>query len=222
MAAKRRVVVLGAAGQAREVDWIIRDLVAAGESFEVLGYVVSDPADPGEYASRDRILGDLAWLFSNRSCFDALALGVGMPQSRLSLASALLGDFGPEWWPSLVHPSVVIDRSTCSVGHGVLLAPGTVVTVNAQFAPFSMANFGSTFGHETRVGSFSVIQPGANIAGGVEIGAEVLVGTGAQILQYRRVGDRAVVGAGAVVTKDVVAGSTVVGVPARAREESAG
>ena len=53
------------------------------------------------------------------------------------------------------------------------------------------------------------------MSGGVVIEEGVLIGTGAQVLQYRRVGRAATVGAGAVVTRDVVGGSTVVGIPAR-------
>jgi acetyltransferase-like isoleucine patch superfamily enzyme len=72
-------------------------------------------------------------------------------------------------------------------------------------------------GHEAHIGAGSVLNPGANIAGGVVLGKGVLVGTGAQVLQYLTVADGATVGAGAVVTKNVAAGETVVGVPAKPR-----
>jgi serine acetyltransferase len=44
---------------------------------------------------------------------------------------------------------------------------------------------------------------------------EVYIGAGAIVLQNRRIGRGATVGAGAVVTADVAAGVTVVGIPAR-------
>jgi serine acetyltransferase len=47
-----------------------------------------------------------------------------------------------------------------------------------------------------------------------------MIGTGAQVLQYLRIGKGATVGAGAVVTSDIPAGTTVVGVPARALERN--
>ena len=65
------------------------------------------------------------------------------------------------------------------------------------------------------VGQFSSIMPGAKIAGDVNIGNEVMVGTGAVILEGIEVGDGARIGAGSVVTKNVAAGTTVVGMPAK-------
>ena len=54
----------------------------------------------------------------------------------------------------------------------------------------------------------------------VRIGKDVWVGGGAIILPGVTIGNGAVVGAGAVVTRDVAAGSTVVGNPARPTKKS--
>jgi maltose O-acetyltransferase len=51
----------------------------------------------------------------------------------------------------------------------------------------------------------------------VTIGANVWIGGGAIILPGVTIGDDAIVGAGSIVTRDVAAGVTVVGNPARAR-----
>lgn len=59
---------------------------------------------------------------------------------------------------------------------------------------------------------------GLEIAHPVAIGANVWIGGGAIILGGVRIGDDAVIGAGAVVTRDVAAGVTVVGNPARPLE----
>jgi maltose O-acetyltransferase len=53
----------------------------------------------------------------------------------------------------------------------------------------------------------------------VSIGREVWIGGGAIILPGVTVGDGAVIGAGSVVTRDVAAGATVMGNPARTKEK---
>lgn len=72
-----------------------------------------------------------------------------------------------------------------------------------------------------RIGRDCVIGPWVTIGtrgsvAGPNIGNGVFIGTGAKLLGGIRVGDRAKIGANAVVLDDVEAGSTVVGIPARA------
>jgi acetyltransferase-like isoleucine patch superfamily enzyme len=58
------------------------------------------------------------------------------------------------------------------------------------------------------------LREGGHRAKAIEIGREVWIGRGVAILGGVQIGDRATVGANAVVTRDVPAGLTVVGIPA--------
>ena len=216
MGPKKRVIVFGAGGFAREVRWLIEEIGSTSEALEFAGYAVSDLSLLGEHDSRDEVLGDLRWLEQNRARFDFLALGIGAPASRLRVADQLVAAFGEQTFPSLVHPSVRYDRRTCRFGPGSLVCAGVTATVNVILEPFALINLHCTLGHEAVIGRASVLNPSVNVSGGVRIGPGVLVGTGAQILQYLEVGAGATIGAGAVVVKPVGSGETVVGIPAKA------
>lgn len=215
---KKRLVVIGAGGFAREVKWLIKEIDDALPGIEFVGYVVSDTSKTGPHDSADEILGDYRWLRDNRARFDALTIGIGTPAVRLKVARELLPDFPISMWPALVHPTVRLDRGSAEMGPGVILCAGVVGTVNLKLRPFSMVNLACTLGHEADIGEGCVLNPTVNVSGGVVLEEGVLVGTGSQVLQYLRVGSGATVGAGAVVTKNVLPGVTVVGAPARPLE----
>jgi len=214
---RKRIVIVGAGGMAREVASALHWINQSEPRFEFLGYVVSDLSRLRDRDSRSQVLGAFSWLEQNRSSVDALALGVGSPATRLKLAAELTELLKEVEWPTLIHPTAVIDLDSAVLGEGCFVGAGAVATVNISLEPFALVNFGVTLGHEAHIGRGSVVNPGANISGGVVIGEGVLVGTGAQILQYLQVGSRAMVGAGAVVTKNVNCDTTVVGVPAHPR-----
>lgn len=213
----RRIAIIGAGGFAREVEWLIREIDPAGAEYRFEGFVVSDPSRLGPNDSTDQVRGGLEWLIGpdGASRVDAVAIGIGTPSARLAVATRV-GVLAPRVeWATLVHPNVRFDARSCHFERGTILCAGVVATVAVTVREFAMVNLGCTLGHEAVVGRGAVLNPTVNVSGGVEIGECVLIGTGAQVLQYVKIGDGATVGAGAVVTTNVAANVTVVGVPAK-------
>lgn len=117
--------------------------------------------------------------------------------------------------PPLVDPTASIG-SHVSIAGGVVIFPACVVNAHARIAQDGIVNSGCVVEHDCVIGDNSHLSPGVRLGGGVIVGHSVHIGIGGVVLPRVRIGDGAVVGAGAVVTRDVEAGLTVVGVPARA------
>lgn len=74
---------------------------------------------------------------------------------------------------------------------------------------------GSHVGHDSRIGAHCDIAPNAVVGGCVTIGDRVKIGMGAVIRPHVTIGNDARIGMGAVVTKDIPAGETWAGNPAK-------
>ncbi|CUH79397.1 serine O-acetyltransferase [Tropicibacter naphthalenivorans] len=101
------------------------------------------------------------------------------------------------WFWSLMCQSEL--HLTTEIGGGLRLTHPTGIIIHPQ----------------ARIGPNCMIFHQVTLAGPVVLGGHVDVGAGAKLIGPLTVGDHAVIGANAVVTRDVPAGATVAGVPAR-------
>jgi sugar O-acyltransferase (sialic acid O-acetyltransferase NeuD family) len=114
-----------------------------------------------------------------------------------------------------VRAASVVQMDDVFIGEGACLSPFVTITSNIRIGRCFHANLYSYVEHDSIVGDFVTLGPGAKINGNVVIGDHAYIGSGAIIRQGLKIGAGAVVGMGSVVTRDVAPGATVVGNPAK-------
>ena len=205
------IVIFGSGGMAREVAFLIEQINEASPQWNILGFVETERARIGQQVGKYRVC------YTEEELFDkslSVAMGIGTPVVNHKIAFRFAKHENIRF-PNLIHPSVIRDEPRVALGRGNIICAGNIFTTDITIGSFNIFNFNGIYAHDVRVGDCCVFNSGVKLSGGVEIGSRCLVGAGATVLQYLKIGDEVTVGAGSVVTKDVAAGTTVVGVPAK-------
>lgn len=206
----RRLVIIGAGGFGREVLSWARQSASHGTEWTVRGFLDDDPEAPGIAGLDVPRLGGVAGYRPEPDDVFTCAIGhVDVKQRCIEAVQAAGGVFVP-----VIHRSVVIGERV-TLGEGVILCPGVIVCPDARIGNFVSVNLHSTIAHDCHVGDFTQIHCHVDVTGNVRVGTCVTIGSHASLLPSVTVGDRTTIGAGSVVNRDVEAGVTVVGVPAR-------
>ena len=197
--------VYGAGGCGRGVLPIVRDQLETGDRL----VFVDDKA--GAAVNGHQVLS-FADFVASEATEKRICIAVANSATRTKLAAqcdaASLKSFS-------VHHDNCIKMDDVEIDEGALFSPFTTVTSNIRIGRHFHCNLYSYIEHDCVIGDFVTFAPAVRCNGNVTIGDRAYIGAGAVIRQGLNIGAGATIGMGAVVTKDVPAGETWVGNPAR-------
>ena len=204
---------MGAGGLGREIALLITQLNAAGAAWDLRGFY-DDRAPAYPSVGGLPYLGTVAELAASPTPL-AVAVAVGSSAGRAAVVARLAAAHLS--FPLLVHPEVALrPEQRLTLGEGCLVQRGCILTCDITLGRFVLLNLGCTVGHDAVLEDFCSLMPHVNVGGGAHLETGAYLGTNATVIHLVRVGAHTTVGAGAVVVRNLPAGITAVGVPARA------
>lgn len=205
-----QLIIVGAGGYAQELLWIVDDMNQVRPTWDFLGYIDPKSRTKKGQLHYDRpILGD--WEDAPLAGSIYFVCGIGSPQSRaIECADAERRGYRPA---TLIHPSVTLARNI-QIGEGTAIGAGCIVAPYAVLGRHCALNLCVSVGHNSQVGDYSVLSPGARLLGSARLAERVFLGANATVYQGRSVGADAVVGANSFLVTNLRKRMSVIGVPA--------
>jgi sugar O-acyltransferase (sialic acid O-acetyltransferase NeuD family) len=206
------LLIAAAGGFGRELAAYARD---AG--FTVTGFLDDDPGAAAQLVGEDAavgVRGTIADYAPAPGRGEQIAIGIGVPATRLRVADALVARGAT--LATVVHPTAWV-APTATLGAGVALAPFACIGPQVTIGDLGLLNTYASLGHDAVLGRGCVFSSYCVATGHTVLGDAVFLGTAAVIAPGVRVGDGARISAGAVAFHEVPAGHLAAGNPARSR-----
>lgn len=208
----QNIAIVGASGHAK----VVADIVACEGKHRIAGLI--DPArDPGERIFGHAVLGgdEGVALLAAEHELAGVIVAIGDNFLRRRVVEHLI-----ELLPGLALISAVHPRATVAsdvvLGAGTVVMAGAIVNPGCRIGRGCILNSASSLDHDSVMGEFASLAPGAVTGGDVDIGELAAIGIGATIRHGITIGAHTVIGAGATVVEHIAAGKVAMGTPARA------
>lgn len=203
----KRIIILGAGGHAKVVLESLKSMF-----HEIIGFT-----DINSKATLQtlRYIGDDRAVLAYDPEEILLVNGLGSIKDTQK-RKKLFDDFKQHGYSflSAIHPSAII-ADDVQLGEGVHIMAGGIVQPGSIIGSNTIVNTKASIDHDCSIGNHVHIAPGVTLSGNITVQDEVHIGVGATIIQAMTIENNSIIGAGAVVIRDVLANTTVAGVPAR-------
>lgn len=195
----RDLFIVGAGGFGREAVWTVERINKSSQQpmWNVIGFADDDPAKARGNFEGYPMLGsckDASHDYPGASVFVA----IGDNKIRAAIYRVLRGhDF-----PALIDPTAQVSPTT-EFRHGTYIGAEAVVSVGTDIGKFVIVNARSYVGHDSTVGDFCNICPGASLSGHTKIGESSYLGSNSCTAPGIAVGNGCIVACGAAVLSDL-------------------
>ena len=205
------LLIIGASGHANA----LLSLLSRLRTYDPIGFVDSFQS-PNREAYGLPILGgeeDIS-LLCNLHDVNHLLVAIGDNAIRQSVSERLKNRLPNAEFPVLVDPTAVVAPDV-HLASGVVIMPLAHVGPGCVLEQGALINTQSSLDHDSHLGAFASLAPGAITGGSVQIGARSFIGLGSHLIHKIHIGSDTVVGAGSLVRKHLPSSVVAYGVPAR-------
>ena len=213
----KKLAIFGSGGFAREVHQLVEDLNACKPTWDLVGFADDDERKHGILVHGYPVVGGASWLAERADVSAVIAIGSTPAKQKVAWKLAALGFRS---FSTLIHPKAWIGNRV-EIGEGSIVCAGNLITTDIKIGRHVILNLGCTVGHDAVIEDLVTVAPSVNISGAVKVREGCDLGTGGATTQGVEIGPWSVIGAGAVVTRDIPANATAVGVPARVIKQRA-
>lgn len=140
-------------------------------------------------------------------------IAVGNSQIRQKISN-LITEKNYQKACNAIHKNASVSQ-TAVLGKGIMIGNGAIINACATLEDGVICNTQAVIEHESIIGQYSHIAPGAILCGNTKIGRNTFIGARTVVKEGVKIGDNVIVGAGTVVINDIPNNSKVVGNPQR-------